>query len=102
MPVTNAQFASGAASSAYGGGTNASGSLSSAFGSLSQATGDQSSAYGVLSNASGNFSFSNIPPGKYKLAAKAVIHNKTRKMEQDVTVEHPDQANPKPLRIVLK
>lgn len=53
-------------------------------------------------DGSGNFSFTNLAPGKYKLAAKAVIHNKTRKTEQDVTLESSEMANPKPVRIVLK
>lgn len=53
-------------------------------------------------DSSGFFSFTNLPPGKYKLAAKAVLHNKTRKTEQDVTVESTEEANPKPVRIVLK
>jgi hypothetical protein len=53
-------------------------------------------------DSSGFFSFTNFPPGKYKLAARAVIHNKTRKTEQDVTVESTEEANPKPVRVVLK
>ena len=53
-------------------------------------------------DASGNFSFTNLAPGKYKLAAKVVLHNKTRKTEQDVTVENSETGNPKPVRIVLK
>jgi hypothetical protein len=56
----------------------------------------------ATTDASGNFSFTNIPPGKYKLAAKAVIHNKTRKTEQEVTVESTAVTNPKAVRITLK
>jgi hypothetical protein len=53
-------------------------------------------------DSSGYFSFTNLPPGKYKLTAKSVIHNKTRKTEQDVTVEPPGDEQPKPMQIVLK
>ncbi|HKD36064.1 MAG TPA: SpaA isopeptide-forming pilin-related protein, partial [Pirellulales bacterium] len=53
-------------------------------------------------DSSGNFKFTNLPPGKYKLTAKSVIHNKTRKIDQDVTVEPPGDEQPKPVKIVLK
>ncbi len=49
----------------------------------------------------GGFTFANLAPGKYKLAAKAVIHNKTRKFEQEVTVES-GAVNSKPVQVVLK
>jgi hypothetical protein len=55
----------------------------------------------ITTDDRGNFTFAGLPPGKYKLAAKAVLHNKTRKMELDVTVESAS-ANPRPVRVILK
>ncbi len=55
----------------------------------------------VTSDAQGGFTFSGVPPGKYKLSAKGTVHNKVRKVEQDATVES-GVANPKPTKVNLK
>ena len=54
----------------------------------------------VTSDEHGNFTFSGVPPGKYKLTAQGLIHNKKRKADQDITIEA--GPNPKPVTIVLK
>ena len=41
----------------------------------------------VTADEHGNFTFPAVPPGKYKLSAKGLIHNKNRKADQDITVE---------------
>ncbi len=55
----------------------------------------------VTTDAQGAFLFTDLAPGKYKLAAKGVIHNKTRKTEQEVTIES-GAANAKPVQLILK
>jgi hypothetical protein len=54
----------------------------------------------VTSDDHGNFTFPSVPPGKYKLSAQGLIHNKKRKTDQDITIEA--GPNPKPVKIVLK
>jgi hypothetical protein len=54
----------------------------------------------VKSDEHGNFTFPTVPPGKYKLSAAGLIHNKKRKTDEDITVEA--GLNPKPVKIVLK
>jgi hypothetical protein len=54
----------------------------------------------VTSDDHGNFTFPSVPPGKYKLTAAGLIHNKKRKIEQDITIEA--GPNPKPVKVVLK
>jgi hypothetical protein len=48
----------------------------------------------------GNFAFSNVPPGKYKLSARAVIHNRPRIAEADLEVPAaPGTAKPVELQL---
>lgn len=54
----------------------------------------------VTSDDHGNFTFTGVPPGKYKLTAQGLIHNKKRKSDEDITIEA--GPNPKPVTIVLK
>ena len=64
-------------------------------------TGSDKKSSSATSDEHGNFTFPAVVPGSYKLAATALIHNKNRKVEQDVTIE-PNQPNPKPLKLVIK
>ncbi len=64
-------------------------------------TGSDKKSTTATSDEHGNFTFPAVVPGSYKLAATALIHNKNRKAEQDVTIE-PNQPNPKPLKLVIK
>jgi hypothetical protein len=54
----------------------------------------------TTSDDHGNFTFPSVPPGKYKLTAEGLIHNKKRKTDQEITIEA--GPNPKPVKIVLK
>lgn len=54
----------------------------------------------VVADDHGNFTFPAVPPGKYKLTAQGLIHNKNRKADEDITVAA--GPNPPPVKITLK
>ena len=55
----------------------------------------------ATTDAQGNFLFPQVPPGKYKLSARAVLHNRPRTAEAEVEVPAPPAA-PKPLELQLR
>ncbi len=55
----------------------------------------------VTTDDRGDFTFNNVPPGKYKLSAGGLLHNKNRKADQDVVVEPPPAVS-KSVKLLLK
>ena len=55
----------------------------------------------VTSDAQGSFSFRRVPAGKYKLSARAVVHNRPRMADADVELSVPPKPVP-PLELQLR
>jgi hypothetical protein len=50
----------------------------------------------VMTDKDGQFVFPKVPLGKFKLQAQGIIRNKTRKVEQEITVDEQTPFQPAP------